>query len=403
MSAADTNVHVPYAARGSDPGAIPMPLVWRFAASGLISAFAMLLVYPAAVVNLASRGASSMQVGLFAALTPLVMMALIVLLPRLQRHMGRVSLVRIAVVAGAVAIAGFLVTTSYPLWLIFSALVGVQFAIHWTSVDTVLSENVPKERAGAIIGLYQTLLAGAVAAGPGMVALLKLPFQTAALAGLVLMLAAILPTFGEIARRIDGAAKAQGESRTGLLLFWRRNPALIAAAILAGLFEVGTSAMGAVHALHLGFAAAAAVMVASVIATGSLVAQFPLGWLADRYSVERLMRIAGSVLFLASITLPIAAWEPWLLWPLAALWGAFGGGLQTLVYMSVALTKKGAEIGLGMITMALGFTFGSLVGPGVGGLAKQLSPDHGLTLMLSLMAAAVLAVVWGDRGSKRHC
>ena len=131
-------------------------------------------------------------------------------------------------------------------------------------------------------------------------------------------------------------------------------------------------------------------MVASVIAAGSLIAQFPLGWLADRFSVTLLMRISGVFLVLSALTLPLAAWAPWLLWVLAALWGAFGGGLQTLVYMLVALTKQGSEIGLGMITMALGFTFGSLIGPGLGGLAKQLSPDFGLTVMLGALAGGVL-------------
>lgn len=376
---------------------VPMPLVWRFATSGLISAFAMLLVYPAAVVSLAARGHTPTEVGLFALLQPAVMIVLILSLPPITRRFGRVRAVFFGLTAGSVAVAGFLLTQNYWLWCLFSALVGVQFAIHWTSVDTVLSENVPKERAGAIIGLYQTLLAGAVAAGPAVVSAGQLSFETAALAGLALLAIAALPNLGAVARRIDSVPAAAEPRQTGLLAFWRRNPALIAAAILAGLFEVGTSAMGAVHALHLGFAAATAVMVASVIATGSLVAQFPLGWLADRLSVERMMGVAGAMLLASSIALPLAGVAPHLLWVLAALWGAFGGGLQTLVYMSIARTKQGAEIGQGMITMALGFTLGSLVGPGLGGLATELSPDHGLTLMLTVMSMAVLAIVWARR------
>jgi MFS family permease len=385
-----TNMMTPPTA---EPARVPMPVVWRFASSGLISAFAMLLAYPAAIVDLSTRGIPASQVGLFALLTPATMIAVILGLPLMQRALGRVALVRVAIAAGAGALAVLLTTQSFALWCFAAILIGVQFAIHWTAVDTVLSENVPKARAGAIIGFYQTLLAGAVAAGPGVVAILALPFHTAAVAGLVLMLVSVVPTFG-VARQIDGGG-AQARAG-GLLRFWLRNPGLIAVAMLAGLFEAGTPAMGSVQALHLGFAAAAAVLVASVIATGSLLAQLPIGALADRFSVPRLMRVAGGVLLVSSLALPLAAYEPLLLWPLAAIWGAFGGGLQTLVYMNVAITRTGPEIALGMMTMALGFTFGSLVGPGLGGLALDWSPDHGLAVMLSALSALVLVIVVFD-------
>ena len=380
----------------SIPQTVPMPVIWRFAATGLIAAFAVLLVFPYAVIELSRSGASPIAVGAFALFQPATMVLLILRLPKLQERIGRVASVRVGLTSALIAMVGFLVTDSYALWCLFSALIGVQMAIHWTSVDTAISENVPKPQAGRTIGLYQTLLAGAVAGGPAVVAISGVSFDVAVKVALALLLVAMLPTFGAAVKQIDEAAP-RAKRKGGLVAFLRWNIPLAAVAILAGLFEVGTTAMGSVHALHLGFAAATALIVASVIAIGSLAAQVPIGWLADRFSPPTMMRLSGVILLLSAAALPFAAARPDLLWPLAALWGAFGGALQTLVYMYVAVTKKGIEVQLGMITMALGFTFGSLIGPGLGGMAKELSADHGLTILLATTSAAVLGLVWSKR------
>jgi MFS family permease len=224
---------------------LPMPLVWRFATAGLISAFAALLVLPFATVQLAAGGAPPSLVGAFALTHPAVMLALIPTLPRLQRRLGRVLPLRAALLAGATAAAILGVLPPGPAWFLAAALFGVQLAVHWTSVDTILSKNAPRERAGAIIGIYQTLLAAAVAAGPSMPAITGLGFGTAAALAVALMGAALLPTLSRGACAVDRAAAARG-APGGLSAFMRRNPGLPAAALLGGLFEVGTSAMGGV-------------------------------------------------------------------------------------------------------------------------------------------------------------
>lgn len=378
---------------------VPMPLVWRFASTALIAAFAMLLLKPFAVVELARAGTPAAQVGFFAFLAPLTMVVLILVLPRVAARHGRVWPVRLGLVAGAMAALGFATTDGFAAWCVLAVLMGMQFAVHWTSVDTVISENVPPGREGASIGLYQTLLAASVALGPVVASQAGLPLRELAAIALALMGASLLLTFGGLRRRID-AKRPASAARGGLFAFIRRHPLLLAVAFLAGLFEVGTTAMGAVQALGLGFAASAAVLVASVIAIGSFVAQVPIGRLADRYGAPALMRASAVVLVLAALGLWLApAWPP-LLWVLAALWGAFGGALQTLVYMHVAVSQRGEGVALGMVTMALGFTLGTLVGPGVGGVATQLSPSQGLAWMLLALAVAVLALV-ARRGAFR--
>jgi MFS family permease len=369
-----------------------MRTVWQFASSGLISAYALLLIFPAAIVELSMRGNSSSAVGLFAALQPLAMVPLIVFLPSLARLIGRVPSVWGGLIAGLIAIAILGTTDAYTLWLVGAMLIGITFAVHWTSIDTVLSENVPKDKAGTIIGTYQTLLAACIAAGPATVAIFGLPFDAALKASAVLLMIAAVPTLGAARRIIDDAIPpaAQGEA---IGPFFLRNIGLAAAAILAGVFEVGSSAMGGVHALHLGYGAAAAVAVASIVAVGSFSAQVPVGWLADRYGGKLLMLISASVLFVSSFALMLGQIYPNLLWPIVFFWGAFGGALQTLVYMHVAISYRGAQVASGMAVMAIGFTIGSLLGPSVGGVAVDASAEFGLPLAMAGLALLLTLVL----------
>jgi MFS family permease len=376
--------------------AVPMAAVWRFASTALIAAFALLMVQPMAVVELARAGVASAAVGFFAFLVPATMVLLILALPCITRRIGHVRAVQIGLAAGLLAAAGFMLLDSYWAWCLLAVLCGVQFAVHWTSVDTVLSQNVPKARAGTLIGLYQTLLALAVAAGPAVAVWSGLGFEMIGLIAAVLMIVALLLTLGGLRRRIDAAA-VPGSERHGLWAFIRRHPALLAIALVGGLFEVGTTAMSAVHALHLGFSAAMAILIVSVISGGSLLAQVPIGRLADRFGAPRLMKLSVGVLLASSLALPLAAWQPLLLWPLALLWGAFGGALQTLVYMHVAVSQRGQAVQLGMMTMALGFTVGTMIGPGLGGLVKQLWPAHGFALLLLTLSIIAAAVAWSRR------
>lgn len=371
---------------------VPLGLVWRFARAGLVSAFAMALVFPYAVVELARAGHPPMAVGLFALLQPAAMIAVLIALPQLHRRFGRVGSVRLGLACGFVALGLFAGTSSYPLWCLAALFAGVQLAILWTTVDTAISENVPKARAGAVIGLYQTLLSGAIVAGPGLVGLGAIPFDLAVRIGLALLALAGLATLDRSVRALDGGAPADS-AMIGLGAFLRANLPLAAAATLAGVFEMGTGAMASIQALHLGFAAASAVLVAAVIALGSLLAQFPIGRLSDRFGAANLMRASGIILLLTGLALPLSELEPRLLWLLAGLWGAFGGALQTLVYIHIARTKRGRDVALGMVTMALGFTLGSLIGPGLGGIVVELSSEYGLAFLLCLLSLGVLALL----------
>ncbi|MDX2104121.1 MAG: MFS transporter, partial [Alphaproteobacteria bacterium] len=226
--------------------------------------------------------------------------------------------------------------------------------------------------------------------------LFALPFQAAALVGCALILVSLGATLGEVGTRIDAAAAALRRPTLSPARFARTHAGLAAAAVLAGIFEVGTSAMATVHALHLGFSAPAAVFAAAVIAGGSLVAQLPAGWLADRVGLPTLMRACGLGMAASAAALPLADSAPLVFWVLTALWGAFGGALQTLVYLSVAKSRDPSAVGPAMAVLAIGCTLGSLIGPGLGGIAMDLSPSLGLALALTL-SAAVLTVVVGRR------
>ncbi len=379
---------------------LPMTTVWRYAVSALITSIAFSLMIPLGVVTLAGRGHSAAEVGIFAMLPYLALLLSMPFAVRVRVVNGRGCTFLLGLAVGVAQMIGFAATESFLLWCVFGALGGVYAALLWGLADTLIAENAPSDRVGAITGLYQTLLGGALMLGPALPSLLALDFQTGSLVAVTLMVLAFAPVATLGMHAIDQAGNTD-EGGASIWPFFRAAPVLVGAAFLGGLFESGVNAMGALHALQIGFAAAAAALVVTVIAAGSLVVQYPLGKLADSLALKPLLMVSGVMLFASSAMIPFTAAQPALIWIVAAIWGAVGGGLYTLILVHVAHAYRRIAVAAATMAAVTAYTLGNIVGPGLGGLAVELSPEFGLTALLMTLSAAMIAVIAFGRDMKK--
>lgn len=386
----------------AETATLPMAIVWRFTATALVAAIAFALIIPLAVITLADRGYSTVAIGVFAMLPYGLLVLAMPLTAQMRRWLGRGATLRLSLGLGLVQMAGFVVTDSYVFWCLFAAIGGLKAAILWGLNDTLIAENAPPDRVGHVAGLYQTLLAGALMLGPALPVTFGLDFRTGSVVALALMVAAYAPVVTLSPRVFDHGANT--DAGTSVLPMIFAAPGLIGAALLGGLFESGVSAMAALHALDLGYAGTTAALVVTVIAGGSLLVQYPLGRLADRVPLRPLLLGSGLVLFLTSALLPLTATLPSLIWGIVAIWGAIGGGLYTLIMVHIAGTYRGTGVAAATIAAMMAYTFGGLIGPGLGGVAMDMSADYGLTaLLLALSLVLTVVIAWGpDMRSGRH-
>ena len=370
---------------------LPMRLVWRYAAASLIGGVGFSLIMPLAVVRLAQQGHGAAAIGFFALLPFLVLALSIPFSARLRNRVGRGRTFFFGQMLGLAQMVGFAVTDSFTLWCLFGVIGGLYAAALWGLTDTLVAENAPPGRVGSVTGRYQTLVAGALMLGPALPMAFSLDFATGSWVAVGLMAASFVPVASLRLRSIDAAHHTDGT--ISVLPMFRAAPTLVGAAFLAGLFESGVNAMGALHALQLGFGPASAALVVAVIAAGSLLTQYPIGRLADRVALKPLMLIACGALLTSSALLPLATSYPSLLWAVAAAWGAFGGGLYTLILVHIAKAFRRTGVAAAAIVTLMAYTVGGMVGPGLGGVVTQAAPGHGLAAMLTLLSAIMVGVI----------
>lgn len=382
--------------------ALSLGAVWRIVAADIIRLVSFSLVTPVLAVALTARGASASAVAAVALMPYLGILLMTPVVPGLRARLGAVGMVRLSMGLSTLAAFGFALGDGLAVWMPAALLAGLAAGIEWVTVDSLVAETAPPDKVGRMTGLFQTLVGMGFAAGPAIPAVFTLDPERALWVAVGLELVAWLPTLtlrstGPEPRPASGAEG--GRLGRGLLAVLVAAPGLAAAGVLGGVFENGMTALSTVQATHLGFGTFVAVLMPTAIAVGSIAVQAPVGMLADRVGPRRMMR-GGVVLLLAGAgLLALTPGAPWLLWPVALLWGAVGGSLYTLTMIHVGVVfRHGGAVPAATAAAVAFYTGGALIGPAVSGPAMDLSMDYGLAAALAVCSAVALAVMLRDRG-----
>ncbi len=346
------------------------------------------LLNPVLAVRLQMAGASNTAIGLVAML-PFISVALLVpLVPRLFARIGVGQAYRIGLVLELIACLGYLVTDAYLAWCLFGLLAGVGAAAAWNATEALIAHNVPASHRGRLTGLYQAVLGAAMAAGPLLPGLTGIDsLQANGVAALALAVALVVTAPASVtalkAMHDDGPVMGIGAA------LWFR-PALVWAAIVGGVFEVGLGSVTTAYGSQTGLSLAAATSIAGALGIGSFLLQYPTGWLADHLPPRRLFAGGAALLVLSALAFTQAVHWPVLIWVCAVAWGAIGGALYTLSMIRVAHDFADTSALAGTSAMIAGYTAGGALGPIVSGWAFDHHGVAGQGLWLGLLALSLL-------------
>ncbi len=360
-------------------------LGWAFS-FGLGAALAPLLLRDA--------GCSSWAIGLNTSLYYLGVAIAAPAVPRLMRRHNR-----------ACAVAGMLLdaatTAALPLagglagWHLLRFVAGVGTALSLIPMETLVNHNAPPERRARDFGVY----AFCVALGIGLGPVVGLPLYPAgprlafALGGAVTLLATAL-AWAAIPRGHDANECSDHTSS----LEWRQNVLSLGTAWVQGFLEGGTLTFLSLYLLALGRSEAAVSGLMGGLFAGVLLAQLPLGWLADRFGRLRVVLACHGVLLAGLL------YVPWLraTLPLAGWLFALGAACGALYPLGLALLgdRVPAE---GMARANAWYLAcncaGSLSGPVVIGLAIDALGPRAQFLVGGCAVVAVL-VAWAALGGR---
>jgi MFS family permease len=377
-----------------------MKKFWWLAAATTLVVTSFSMFGPVLAVLLQQRGMGTAAVGAFAMIPFACIALLIPVMPRIFARFGIGRVYLLGMALESVCTLGYIAFIDSPnafAWWCASAMAGgIGAAAVWNATEALLAEHAPADQRGRVMGLYQTALGAALAAGPFVPALLGWAPKTTLAAAVLVQFAAL-----GIALRLKltqaAPTHAPDEGRRQIGSTWqamRWVPALVWIAFAGGVFEAGLSSISAANGAALGLTLAQASSLVGALGLGSFAFQFPAGLAADRYAPQRVFSVAGVLLLIGSLAFAASTHHTWLLYATAVIWGGVGGALYTLTMIRVAHhfdASMGAQaVASGTAAMITGYTLGGALGPVISGSALQWFGVGGLSGWLALLSIGVV-------------
>ena len=253
------------------------------------------------------------------------------------------------------------------------------------------------EHRGKIVAIYGSILSASFGIGPAMVGWIGISGWLPFVIGSLVILLGVIPLTLVEERR---TAQPKDTTPSGIFDFAPKAPMLLAAVGAFAIFDAATLSLLPVYGIRTGLDIQTAATALTALIVGNVVLQFPIGWMADRFS-------RGAVLTGCAITTAVtAALLPWLMatvwmWPVLVLTGAAGYGVYTVALTTLGDRFDGIELVNGSAAFASMWGIGALIGSVSGGWAMAGFGPHGLPLLMSLIYLLLAAGLIARRATTR--
>lgn len=323
-------------------------------------------------LHLAAAGTSDTLIGLVASAYGGGFLIGCLRAPQLIRAVGHIrAFAALAAMCAATTLL-FTITDNALAWMALRFLTGLCLAGLFSIVEGWLAASTANESRGRVIGVYLVVtkvstVAGQLLTGIGAWSVPSLFTLAAGAFSVALVPVALTPT------------PAPTRPRTVSLelgTLWRIAPAAMVGCAAAGLLNSAVGGLLPVWGADLGMETGLIVTLLSVMQLGSLVLQWPLGWLSDRIDRRQvILACAVAVVALSTAIAVLGATAGWLLLALFFLWGAFSMSVYGVCVAHAADHARPEQmVGVssgGLFSWAGGTTIGPIL---AGPLLEWLGP-----------------------------
>jgi MFS family permease len=338
------------------------------------------LSIPLLANNLSRMGASDTIIGLSTAAQALPVLFIAPFAQRLMAILSPARIMGICLALASAALLLFPVMRDIWLWFPLRFLLGASATLLWIASETWINSLASETRRGRVVALYGIASAGGFAAGPFVLYLTGTEGWAPFVSGSALMMSALL-TLG-LARHVPGDFSSERRLRIFSLIRLWPVPFL-----LNFLFAASIEALASFFSLmgvRLGLLEATTLALLAAMGIGSLMMQYPIGWLADHMDRRRLVN--AIVIVVAGGTLLL----PWVLQAGLAVAYPFiivyGGLISTLYALGVVLLGerfRGGELAAASAGFTLMWAMGFALGPPIAGAFYDMFDTPGLILSIA--------------------
>ncbi len=342
-------------------------------------------------LRMQAEGLSVSAIGIVAAAYGLGFSSGCFLAPAFIRHVGYIRAFASLAAVAAVMVLAMTQAHSTLAWAILRGLSGVTLACIFTVTDGWISARATSSHRGRILSIYMIATKIALMLSP-----LGIGFGDIGTDGLFIAVSAgmslsMLP----IAATTTAEPPAPQGVRIEVRKLFKAAPSAVVGSFVVGLVNGPVIAITPVFGTSIGLSQDKAAALLFALQAGSLVMQWPLGWLSDRsdrrYVIAGLA--AGTSLVSMLILLASAQGAGMLVLLSFAAWG----GLALCIY-SVCVAHACDIVDPGKIISTIGtllfsWAVGVTIGPLLGSLAMEMVGPKGLFIYSALVSSLLTAFI----------
>ncbi|MFI8684459.1 MFS transporter [Rossellomorea sp. NPDC077527] len=371
-----------------------------------ISGFSQGMLLPLIAIIFEQDGLSSSLNGLNATA---LYIGILLASPLMERPLQKIGYKPMIIIGGIVVAASLLlfpVWKSFWFWFILRLLIGIGDHMLHFSTQTWITSFSPKEHRGRNISIYGVSFGIGFAVGPMMTQLITihqaLPFIISSLLSItVWMFVFKLQNEYPEQQNIGNASFLGSFQRFGKVLKYAWVALL--PPLGYGFLEASLNGNFPVFALRNGLSIEAVAILLPAFAVGSIISQVPLGILSDRYGRQNVLLIVMMIGFLCFSAAGIVAGSTIGLFICFTLAGMAVGSTFSLgiSYMTDLLPKE--LLPAGNIMCGIFFSFGSMIGPFIGGVTIDwLKGSSFFYLIASMMLVIFMSLLAFSLQSRRR-
>jgi len=367
---------------------------WRSLAAVIVGSFGVGLLVGAAIpliaLRLEAQGVDATWIGINTAMFPLALLCVGPLLPRAIAHLGPLRSMYLGIAVFAATMLLFPLIENYWAWCALRFVVGIAGGIHWVASETWMNLLASPRNRGRVMAVYATVMAAGFTVGPLVTGWIGIHGWLPFLATFAAALLSVLPL--PLAHGVAPVLPAHG--RIGLGSAFRAAPLIMAAALAGGVIDASLFSLLPIYGLRAGMEEWEAVAMLSVFIAGSLVLQWPLGWLADHTDRSAVLRGAAIVGAMGALAVPLTLGSGALLWAVLFLLGGTILGVYSLSLGLLGDRFPPGALAAANTAFVMIYEFGSGVGPVLAGGLMDLWHADGLLAVAFAAAVLFLLADW---------
>ena len=348
------------------------------------------LTFPLLALVLEGRGVDARTIGLNAAMSPLGIILAGPFIPRITARFGGKRVALAAMGLTMVSLASFPLTASLTVWFIMRFILGVAGGALYSLSEAWIMHFAEDASRGRVIAIYASVLSLGFCIGPFLIPFTGvggfLPFGIA-----IVMVGLSMVPFRFI--RLDDSEFANVDEGGGFFGFVARAPLLLFVVGVLTLFDAVMLAFFPIYGLRHGLSLHDATWTLGLAIAGNAVLQYPVGWLADRWSRTGVLLIASVITIALALALPFAV-SNWTIWPVALLIGSSAYAVYTVALIVLGDEFRGAALVAGSAAFGTMWGVGGIIGPPIAGQAlESLGPDGIVWFIAAAYTALLIALV----------